>query len=296
MTVHNETIANMAVAHEQTGRGPGAWPVAAWELRYFAAAPANWALTGAALFFFVALNAVRNTWGPVVGTSALGQLAELAYNLMLVFGVMLPFLVTDRVAHDYRQRTHELLMSSALSTRAYVWGRWLAGLAVAVGLALLMLLAQVLVNFGLRLADSAAYPAADLALTLKGWAVVALPAAISIGSLCFCLGTLWPRATALPKLGVCVAWVILAFDMDPTDLTWRAYWNPTGAGLITLLADRFQQAAQAAVSAAGLLRLQQVAPSLRPWAGPFWALAALGLLLALVSAVGFRRFRECLGS
>jgi len=294
MTVHNETIAHVAVRREQTGRGPGAWPVAAWELRYFVAVPASWALAGAAFSFFVALSAVRNTWGPVVGTSALGQLAELAYNLMLVFGVMLPFLVTDRVAHDYRQRTHELLMSTALSTRDYIWGRWLAGLAVAFGLALLMLLAQVLVNFGLRFVDPAAYPAADLALTLRGWAVLALPAGIAIGSLCFCLGTLWPRVTTLPKLAVTVAWVILAFDMDPTDLTWRAFWNPTGAGLITLLADRFQQAALTASSAADLLRLQQVAPSLRPWAGPYWALALIGVLLALVTALGFRRFRECL--
>ena len=97
--------------------GPGRIiPVAAWELRYTASSSATWGLAGAAFFFFAALVAVRNTWGPLVGTTALGQLAELAYDLMLVFGVMLPFLVTDTVAHDRRQRMHELLMTSSLPT------------------------------------------------------------------------------------------------------------------------------------------------------------------------------------
>jgi len=268
--------------------------VAGWELRYIAAIAATWGLAGAAFFFFAALVAIRNTWGPLAGTTALGQLAELAYDLMLVFGVMLPFLVTDTVAHDRRQRMHELLMTSSLPTWAYVWGRWLAALLVSLGLALLLLAAQVLVNFGLAALDPAQYPSPDLWVTISQWAAVVLPSGVLVCGLCFCLGTLWPRYTALPKLAACLAWVILAFDQDPTDLTWRAFWNPTGAGIITLLGDQFQRAAHAAGPAANLLRLQQILPDLRPWLGPYLALAAVGVALGLGTALGFRRFRDSL--
>ena len=119
---------------------------------------------------------------------------------------------------------------------------------------------------------------------------MALPAALLVCGLCFSLGSLWPRHTALPKLAACIAWVILAFDQDPTDLSWRAYWNPTGAGMITLLGDQYQRAVQAA----SVLSLQQAVPNLQPWLGPFLVLAAVGALLGLASAFGFRRFRETL--
>jgi hypothetical protein len=268
----------------------GVRSVLAWELRYCLSIASNRWLAAAAFFFFVALLAVRNTWGPLIGTSALGQLAELVYDLLLVFGVILPFLVADRVAHDQRERMHELLMACPVSTRAYVWGRWLAALGVTLGLALLLLAAQVLVNGALTTLDPAHYPSPNLAAALTFWALLVLPAGALVCGLCFGLGSLWPRVTALPKLAACLAWVILAFDQDPTDLSWRAYWNPTGAGMITLLGDQYQKAVQAA----SVLSLQQAMPNLQPWLGPFLALAVVGLLLGLASPFGFRRFQESL--
>ena len=117
-----------------------------WELSHFLASQSSRVLGAAAFCFFAGLLMVRNQWGYVLGTTALGQLAELVYDLMLIFGLILPFLVTDQVAHDYQERMHELLMTTAVSSRIYVLSRYLAALLISLGLAILLLAAQLLVN------------------------------------------------------------------------------------------------------------------------------------------------------
>jgi len=277
--------------------------VAAWDLRHFGASRSTWALGAAAFGFFVVLLGVRNQWGYVLGTTALGQLAELVYDLMFVFGVMLPFLVTDRVAHDYQERMHELLMATAIPTPIFVLGRYLAAFFVSLGLAITLLAAQLLVNLALPGMD-AHFPSADPLITLSMWVRLTLPAGILVGSLCFCLGTLLPRLTAIPKLAVSMAWIILALDNDPTDLGWRAYWNPSGAGMATLVFKHFQDLAESGLKAVHgnvqqvelILRLQQSLPDLRPWIGPFLALTAIGLLLGTLAIFSFRRFRSSMSA
>jgi hypothetical protein len=268
-------------------------------LKHFSANRFGLVLGGAAFCFFVGLLSVRNQWGEVVGTTTLGQMAELVYDLMLIMGVILPFLVTDLVAHDYQVRMHELLMSTAVPTRLYVFGRYLAALAISLALAGTMLAAQILANLVFPVVDRH-FPAANLITTLALWVRFALPASLLEGSLCFCLGTLFPRVTVVPKLAICLGWIILALDTDPTDLSWRAYWNPTGAGMITQVVNQFQDSVQKELqNAAGpqfiagiILRLQQNMPDLRPWSGPFLVLAGIGLLLGLVAVFSFRRFRN----
>ena len=272
--------------------------VTGWELKHFSASRSMWALGIAAFCFFTGLLGVRNQWGYVLGTSALGQLAELVYDLMLVFGVILPFLITDQVAHDYQERMHELLMTTALPTRIYVLGRYLAVLLISLGLAICLLIAQLLVNLALPMMDTH-FPSANPFITFSLWVRLAFPAGMLLASLCFCMGTLFPRVTAVPKLASCLAWIILALDNDPTDLTWRAYWNPTGAGMITLAYNQFQELAKkglkgllgAGQQAELILRFQQNLPDLRPWVGPFAALTVIGLLLGLLTVVSFQRFR-----
>ncbi len=277
--------------------------VTGWEWKHFLSNRSSWMIGGAAFCFFTGLLAVRNQWGAVLGTTALGQLAELVYDLMLIFGVMLPFLVTDQVAHDYQERMHELLMTTAIPTSIYVLGRYLAAVLISFCLGLALLAAQLLVNLALPFIYPI-YPAVNALTTLSLWARLTLPAGLLAGSLCFCLGTLFPRVTAVPKIATSLAWVILALDNDPTDLTWRAYWNPTGAGMITLAYKHFQDLAEAglktALNPAGgselILHLQQNLPDLQPWLAPFLALAGIGLLLGLLTVAGFRRFRSSMNA
>ncbi len=273
--------------------------VTGWELKHFGTGQPNWALALAAFCFFIGLLGVRNQWGYILGTSAVGQLAELVYNLMLIFGLMLPFLVTDQVAHDYQERTHELLMTTAIPTCIYVLGRYLAVLLIGLGLTTSLLVAQLLVNIALPVIYPQ-FPPADPLITLSLWVRLTIPAGMLVGSLCFCLGTLFPRLTVIPKLAVCIAWIILALDNDPTDLTWRAYWNPTGAGMITQAFARFEglvthglKSTPGSLEQAELvLRLQQNLPNLYPWLLPFVTLALIGLLLGFLTMIGFQRFRN----
>jgi len=275
--------------------------VASWELKHYSSNRSSWAQSAAAFFLFLILMVVRNQWGYILGTTAVGQLAELAYNLMLIFGIMLPFLVTDRVAHDYQERMHELLMATAVPTHVYVLGRYVTTLLISLCLAIVLLVSQLLVNLILPMVYTN-FPAADPVVTLSLWLRLTLPAGILVGSLCFCLGTLFPRITAIPKIAMGIAWIILALDNDPTELmrTGRAYWNPTGAGMITLAYKQFQDSASnrlkntlGAVQRADLIMcLQQSLPDLRPWIGPFLILAVIGLLLGFLTIISFRRFRS----
>ena len=273
--------------------------VAGWELKHFGTGRSNLALAIAAFCFFIGLLGVRNQWGYILGTTALGQLAELVYDLMLIFGLMLPFLVTDQVAHDYQERTHELLMTTAIPTYIYVLGRYLAALLISLGLAASLLVAQLLVNIALPVIYPQ-FPPADPLITLSLWVRLTLPAGMLVGSLCFCLGTMFPRLTVIPKLAVCIAWIILALDNDPTDLTWRAYWNPTGAGMITQAYARFEGLVTHGLKSIPgslkqmelILRIQQNLPNLYPWLPPFATLALIGLLLGFLTMIGFQRFRN----
>src|ERR1051326_3246196 len=128
--------------------------VLTWELRRFRASRLFWiqALCFFALLLFVlwlgrvpsgftiAINGLVFN-GFVAGTSAWGLLSLLPTGLLVLLVFLLPFVTADGVTRDLHRRTHELLMTIALPTRAYVWGRYLMGLLVSLGLALLMLAA-----------------------------------------------------------------------------------------------------------------------------------------------------------
>src|SRR5205807_9692222 len=60
---------------------------------------------------------------------------------LMLLGLLLPFVNADGVTRDLHRRTHELLMATALPTWAYVWGRYLIGLLLSLGLSLLLLAA-----------------------------------------------------------------------------------------------------------------------------------------------------------
>ena len=93
---------------------------------------------------------------------------------MLVFAFMLPFVVTEGVARDYKKRVHEMLMATPLPTSAYVWGRFLAVLTIVLGQAILMLLAALLMGSILHLRN-AEYPQPTLTNLVTVWELIVIP-------------------------------------------------------------------------------------------------------------------------
>src|SRR5262249_36873352 len=133
--------------------------VLVWELRRLGAGRFGWLAAVVVFCCFAGGVALRfrfvltdTTF--LLGTTAFGQLAVMVYNLMPVFGVILPFVSADGVARDYHQRVHELLMTTTMPAWAYIAGRYLAALLVGLGIAALLISAQVTANAALALLDS----------------------------------------------------------------------------------------------------------------------------------------------
>jgi ABC-type transport system involved in multi-copper enzyme maturation permease subunit len=132
--------------------------------------------------------------GFVAGTSAWGLLLTLPLALVLLV-LLLPFVTADGVTRDFSRRTHELLLTTALPTWAYVWGRYLVDLLMSLGLALLMLAALLGMGWFLHLTVPA-YPLPQASTVLLLWIGMVVPATILVSSLSFALGTILPTRCA----------------------------------------------------------------------------------------------------
>lgn len=291
--------------------------VMAWELRRFSASRLFWLQT---LGFFCFLLFI--TWASrmpkqfgstnstdsafVAGTSAWGLLTNLPLALLLL-GLLLPFVMTDGVTRDLHRRTHELLMTTALPTRAYVWGRYLICLGLGLGLAVLSLAALLGVGWLLHLTTTN-YPAPEIGNVLLLWVGMVVPATVLLSSLSFALGTLLPRLATLVKVVILLAWFMGALILpiglrDATTLpAWYVNWDPTSAvtalGIAPQYSVGFQNHTGTVASAAQvqqiLLSFEDKVPDLSGWFAPHLLLAGASLVLGLVAALAFKRTREVL--
>jgi ABC-type transport system involved in multi-copper enzyme maturation permease subunit len=291
--------------------------VMAWELRRFRASRLFW--IQAPVFFGLLLfvtwsqqmpNHFQNAQGAVTfngfvaGTSVWGLLEGLPSGPLLLLGLLLPFVNADGVTRDLQLRTHELLLTTALPSRAYVWGRYLMGLLVSLGLALLLLVA-LLVMGGLLHLTVTDYPLPPLGPVLLLWVGMVLSATVLLSSVSFALGTLFPRVSTLVKMGILLVWFVGALIL-PTGLgdtasppTWYSAWDPTSAatalGLLIPYRPDFGALERMATSTAqvqqALLSVENTLPTIGSWFGPHLLLAGVSLLLVLVAALTFQRFR-----
>ena len=236
----------------------------------------------------------------VAGTSAGGLLHTLP-TVLLVLVLFLPFVTADGVTRDLSRRTHELLMTTAVPTWAYVWGRYLAGLVMSLGLALL-LLAALMGMGGLLHLTASTYPLPQIGAVLLLWVGMVLPATILVSSFGFALSTLLPRISTLGKVVILVAWIVGA-EVIPRGLgnttppAWYVNWDPTSG--ITALGLLPAYAIHLGPSITSEAQLQQLIftvenkmPDLAGWFAPHLLLAGLSLVLVLVAALAFKRSRE----
>lgn len=293
--------------------------VMAWELRRFRASRLFWVQ---ALGFFCLLLLV--TWlartpegfrtashrlpftGFVAGTSAWGLLESLPPGPLLVLCLLLPFVNADGVSRDLTRRTHELVMTTALPNRAYVWGRYLAGVLMSLGLALLLLAAILGMGQLLHL-TVADYPAPPIGAVLLLWAGMVVPATVLVSSLGFALGTAFPRETTVIKAAILIVWFIGAVVIPPsgsgstTEIpTWYSAWDPTSASTAQALLQWYHPAfGSQALSATSTAQMQRILvaventlPDFSSWLAPHLIEAGLSLLLVALAAVTFQRFRN----
>ena len=298
--------------------------VLTWELRRFRASRLFWLQ---ALGFFVLLlfvmwlgrepstftfqftSSTPPLYGFVAGTSAWGLLHFLPTGLVLLLGLLLPFVNADSVTRDLQRRTHELLMTTALPSRAYVWGRYLMGLLVSLGLALLLLFAILGMGLLLHLTIPD-YPAPEIGNLLLLWVGMVVPATILLSSVSFALGTLFPRQSTLVKIGILLVWFVGAILL-PSGLgdttsppAWYRAWDPTSAatarGMLLQYTADFQTQTAHPTSAAqfqqALLTLENRLYNLGTWLAPHLLLAGLSLLLVVLAAFSFQRFRNAFGA
>ncbi len=200
--------------------------VMTWELRRFRASRL---LLVQALGFFSLLLLV--TWatqrtsqfdfgsnggsisGFVVGTSTLGLIHNLP-TLLTLLVLLLPFIAADGVARDLQRRTYELIMTTALPIRAYVWGRYLVALLISLGLALLMLAAILGMGVLLHLTVPE-YPLPSVKAAVLLWVGMVLPAVVLVTSLVFAIVTLLPRLSTVVKVVTLVAWIVGSVVIPP---------------------------------------------------------------------------------
>jgi ABC-type transport system involved in multi-copper enzyme maturation permease subunit len=282
--------------------------VGGWELRRVLAARSTLLLAAGIVAFFMALTAFKHQWlvplddrGHVLmtlyGSTALGQVLQVVAVVVTFFGLLVPFLAADGVAREYRQRTHELVMTTAVPGWALVAGRFVAVLVQTVAAALLAL-AGTLAAQALVHAAQPDFPAPDAGALLALWALLVVPAGVLLAGASFLAGTLAPRRGMVVKIAVVLVWIALAAVVDlARNLTWYPYWSPAGNALLGAAETAFVQAyvaiagTTAAADPASVLRAQQTALDLRPWLLPHLGLAVIGLAGAAVAAAGFRRFR-----
>lgn len=283
-----------------------------WELRRIGSNRVNWALAGVTFLFLLGMMYWKHAWlmgGEssqtlvFYGTSSAGMLLEFVNVLLLVTALILPFLVTEGVARDQKQRIHEILMSTPLPSWAYVWGRFLAVVSMALGLAVLVLITQIGMGNLLHY-QHPVYPAPVAVDVLTAWAVVIVPAFILITALGFTLGTLWPRRTMVIMLGMLIGWILL-FTLG--NILWEnfgslfMYLNPTSNGVLGSVIPQILH--QVPVGLHSLAPIQQALitqqvqahlPDLFPFLLAHYGLAACGMILVALVAVGFQRFRNVL--
>ena len=288
--------------------------VMTWEFRRFCASRLFW-LQALGFFCFSlfltwalhaseGLQTVSNNVqisGFVAGTSAGGLLRTLP-TVLVVLVLLLPFVTADGVSRDLSRRTHELLMTTALPTWAYVWGRYLAGLVMSLGLALL-LLASILGMGGLLHLTVADYPLPQISAVLLLWVGMVVPATVLVSSFGFALGTLLPRRTTLVKIVILVGWIVGAVILpkglgNTTPPAWYVNWDPTSAvtalGMLPQYSLDLSRVTSQAQLQQLLLTVENKVPDISGWFAPHLLLAGVSLILVLVAALAFKRSRDTL--
>jgi ABC-type transport system involved in multi-copper enzyme maturation permease subunit len=305
-------------APDRPHRSQPLWTVFRWELRRLSASRTLWisALLVFALTCLIEVGLSTNPdtttfpsdFGPrtvkVDWLSNYGLFHNLPFFLGMVLALFIPFLCTDGVALDLKRRTHELVMTTAVPSGAYVWGRYLSGLLVSLGLACVMLLGIVATALGMHQLQPDLVLAPDLRGIVFLWAVLFLPSVLILSGISFGLGTLYPSLSNAIKVAVLLLWFLdrpiinrvltgnAVMLWDPTSQS--AASTPSTGQVLTQLAQQTQHLSPAQF----LVRLHALfsqLPDVSAWIGPRLVWIGAGIGCVALASVLFRRFQDAHG-
>ncbi len=311
---------------QETRTGAAASPllsVLVWEFRRFSASRLFW--LQALGFFFLTIFV---TWaghsdisfatnaftfeGHVANTSPWGMLGRLPTSGLLLLGLLLPFINAEGVTRDLTRRTHELLMTTAVPSWAYVWGRYLIGLLMSLGLAVLLLAAYLALGLGWHLVTPD-YPRPEMDGIVLLWVGMVVTATVLLSSLSFALGTVFPRQANLIKVMLLLGWfmgalIVPAIAGLPSDQAkppaWYVAWDPTSAASSFATLPQYQAlwekllatATSAAQAQTMFTAIENKLPDVSAWFAPHLIEAGLSLLLVALAVFTFQRFRNAFGA
>jgi ABC-type transport system involved in multi-copper enzyme maturation permease subunit len=129
--------------------------------------------------------------------------------LFWIFLMFVPLIVSDLVTRDYYQRTHELLMATAIPSRSYIWGRYLAGLSIC----LLVIHPGLFVQLASCWLWIGGHAAPNAGTVLGLWLLIVLPTILVVSGLSFSLSTLLPRLPRGIKLVALIVWTVTCISV-----------------------------------------------------------------------------------
>lgn len=289
-----------------------------WELRRLGSSRSTW--ISAVLVFVLAClvevalstnpdtTTLSSDFGPRTVTidwlSNYGLFHTLPTFLGMVLALFIPFLCADGVALDLKRHTHELLMTTAVPSWAYLWARYLSSLLISLGLACVMLLGIIAAALGMRQFQPDVVLAPDLPGIILLWAVLFLPPVLILSGISFGLGTLWPRLSLLIKLAVLLLWFLdrpiisrlsSGDALDVWDPTSQAVAATPSTGIVMGQLAQQTQHASTPLFLAQFHALEQQLPDMSTWIIPRLAWIGLGIACVLLATFCFRRFRDMRG-
>ena len=247
--------------------------------------------------------------GSVAITSPWGLVSQLPSGLLLMLCLVLPFVNADGVSRDLSRRTHELLMTTPLPNWSLCLGTLPGRFADEPGAGA----PAAGCDSGTRSAVSSHRPDVSLARAWSGAAAVGRHGGDGnrrVSSLSFALGTVFMRQSTLVKIVIMLAWFVGAFVLpnaafrpgNTTAPAWYVNWDPTSGATKFGLLPQYQSAWQSQFATATSLAqaqrifiaVENMVPGNLAWLAPHLILAAGSLLLVLLAALTFQRFRNAL--
>jgi ABC-type transport system involved in multi-copper enzyme maturation permease subunit len=250
-------------------------------------------------------------YGPTLtasGTSVWGISQRLPNILLLPFGFFIPFIAVTLLTHDLLERTHELLMASQVPSWAFVWGRYLAALAVSLSLATAMLLGVLLL---VQQQGSRAFlinsPPPNIGAMLAVWAVMVLPSVVLMCGLAVALAALLPGRGKVAGIMLLLAWLLNATLVPALvkEVPRGGLSDPGSLIMANAISTQYRQRLFAETRSADIKTLAQVKelqkkeylleqemPDLSAWLPGQAFYVSLGFGAVALAAWRFRRFQD----